>query len=100
MIIQLKQILGRCLLQIMPTIRNEERKPLSFSTTMRNPERIAGFISCLIPFENQLLTSELIHKIVGNVIKSKLYKTMYENSVPRYKMIFADEDAQFSDSDV
>ena len=84
----------------MPTIRNEERKPLSFSTTMRNPERIAGFISCLIPFENQLLTSELIHKIVGNVIKSKLYKTMYENSVPRYKMIFADEDAQFSDSDV
>ena len=100
MIIQLKQILGRCLLQIMPMIRNEERKPLSFSTTMRNPKRIAGFISCLIPFENQLLTSELIHKIVGNVIKNKLYKTMYENSVPRYKMIFVDEDEQFSDTDV
>lgn len=43
-------------------MRKTERKPLSFSTTMRNPDRIAGFIECLLPFENQTLTSDVICK--------------------------------------
>lgn len=84
----------------MTASRKEERKPLSFSTTMRNPERIAGFISCLIPYENQILTSDLIHKIIGNVIRKKLYKTMYENSVEKYKEIFYNDDLEFTDSNI
>ena len=60
------------MLQIMAKSKN---KPLSFSTTMRNPERIAAFLSCVLPYENQVLTNEVIMKIIGNIIKSKLYKT-------------------------
>ena len=48
-------------------------KPLSFSTTMRNPNRIAGFLSQIVEFEGQILTSEIIYKVVHNVIKNKLY---------------------------
>ena len=48
-------------------------KPLSFSTTMRNPNRIAGFLSQIVEFEGQVLTSEVIYKIIHNVIKNKLY---------------------------
>ena len=51
-------------------------KPLSFSTTMRNPNRIAGFLSQIVEFEGQILTSEIIYKVVHNVIKNKLYYTM------------------------
>lgn len=84
----------------MTTNRREERKPLSFSTTMRNPERIVSFISCLIPYENQILTSELIHKIIKNVIRKRLYSTLYEKKVPKYKNIFYSEDEEFSDDDI
>ena len=66
------------MLQIMAKSKN---KPLSFSTTMRNPERIAKFLNCVLPYENQILTNEIIMRIVGNIIKSKLYKTNYENEV-------------------
>ena len=61
-----------------------KRKPLSFSTTMRNPDRIAGFLNQLLPFENKKLTSEVIYQIIHNVIKNKLYKTMYEMRNPIY----------------
>ena len=44
--------------------RKLERKPLSFSTTMRNPERIASFIENLKEFEGKILTKEVIMKIV------------------------------------
>lgn len=36
--------------------REKEYKPLSFSTTMRNPARIADFLNCILPFEGQILT--------------------------------------------
>ncbi len=54
----------------MPKTKNSERKPLSFSTTMRNPARIAGFLNCLLPFENKILTSELIHEVVKILLKT------------------------------
>ena len=41
-----------------------KRKPLSFSTTMRNPGRMAGFLNQMKPYENQILTSEIIYKII------------------------------------
>ena len=67
--------------------RKAERKPLSFSTTMRNPDRIAGFLNCLAPFENQILTHECIMNVVRNVIREKLYKPVVIGRVPALKQI-------------
>ena len=80
--------------------RNAERKPLSFSTTMRNPDRIAGFLDCLIPYENMTLTSAMIHKIIKNILANKLYKTMYQMRNPRYKDIYYDEDKSYTNEDL
>lgn len=88
------------MLQIMTTEMRAKRKPLSFSTTMRNPDRIAGFLNQLLPFENKKLTSEVIYQIIHNVIKNKLYKTMYEMRNPIYKEIFESDDLKFSDTQV
>lgn len=88
------------MLLIMTTEMKAKRKPLSFSTTMRNPDRIAGFLNQLLPYENQILTSKVIYKIIHNVIKNKLYKTMYEMRVPKYKQIFESEDLSFNDEQV
>ena len=85
----------------MPRTRNAERKPLSFSTTMRNPDRIAGFLNCLLPYENMILTSEVIHKIIKNILANKLYKTAkYQMRVPRYKDIYYNEDKMYADADL
>lgn len=93
MIIRLRKILWRCMLQ---TMRKVERKPLSFSTTMRNPDRIAGFIECLLPFENKLLTSEVIRQIICLVLNKKLYSTIYQNRNAEYKRIYLSEDENYT----
>jgi hypothetical protein len=79
---------------------NAKSKPLSFSTTMRNPNRIAGFLSQIVEFEGQILTSEIIYKVIHNVIKNKLYYTLYEFSIPEYKNIYFSEELEFSDEQV
>lgn len=85
----------------MPRTRNAEHKPLSFSTTMRNPDRIAGFLDCLLPYENMTLTSEVIYKIIKNILANKLYKTVkYQMRNPRYKDIYYDEDKMYTDVDL
>jgi hypothetical protein len=43
--------------------RASEHKPLSFSTTMRNPARIADFLKCIAPFEGQMLTKDIIFEV-------------------------------------
>ncbi|WP_394261204.1 AlwI family type II restriction endonuclease [Moraxella boevrei] len=58
--------------------RLAERKPLSFSTTMRNPERIASFLACIKDFEGYELTSDVIKKIIKNVLHKGLYETTYQ----------------------
>lgn len=79
------------------TERNAERKPLSFSTTMRNPERIAGFLNCILPFEGQILTNDIIHEVIVKVISEKLYYTQkYEMKVLEYKNIYKDSDLSFT----
>lgn len=56
-----------------------EYKILSFSTTMRNPQRIANFLKALLPFENQNLTHEIIMQIVATLIQNRLYIPQYAN---------------------
>lgn len=85
------------MLLIMRNERESERKPLSFSTTMRNPNRIAGFLRCALPYENQILTHEVIMSIVSNVLKAKIYKPTSISRNASQKAIFEADDETFSD---
>ena len=77
-----------------------EHKPLSFSTTMRNPERMASFLGCLKKYDGQLLTSDLILKIIKDVIRNKLYSTMYQQRNSTLKNILKSEESTYSDSQI
>lgn len=79
--------------------RDAEYKPLSFSTTMRNPSRIADFLKCILPYEGQALTNEIIMNVATSLIKKKLYKPMYIGRTPRLKSIL-NEEREFSDLEV
>ncbi len=80
----------------MPRERNAEYKPLSFSTTMRNPSRIADFLKCILPYEGQALTNDIIINVALSLIKKKLYQPMYIGRTPRLKAIL-NEEREFSD---
>lgn len=56
--------------------RNAEYKPLLYTTTVRNPERIKYNLFVLKKFDGQVLTNELAEKIVGELIKHGLYRPM------------------------
>lgn len=56
--------------------RNAEYKPLLYTTTVRNPERIKYNLYVLKKFENQILTDELATNIVGELIRYGLYRPM------------------------
>lgn len=49
-------------------------KPLLFTTTLRNPERIKWFLAVLKDYDGQVLTDELAQKIAGEIIRIGLYK--------------------------
>ena len=80
----------------MPRERRPEYKPLSFSTTMRNPARIADFLACIAPYEGQVLTNDVIHDVAAALIKKKLYRPVYISRTPRLKTILND-DREFTD---
>jgi len=53
--------------------RLREFKPLLFTTTMRNPNRLKALLYVLANFNNQTLTNELCTKIMGELIRYGLY---------------------------
>ena len=75
----------------------EKYKPLSFSTTMRNPNRIADFLKCLIPFEGMLLTKDVIGNVVRKVIREKIYRPNYIGKKLELSDIYQSEDEYFSE---
>lgn len=83
----------------MPRERAAEYKPLSFSTTMRNPARIAGFLMCISPFEGQTLSNEIVFEVAKSLIKRKLYQPIYISRTPRLKTVLAEE-RDFTESEV
>ena len=83
----------------MPRERQAEYKPLSFSTTMRNPSRIAEFLTCILPYEGQILTNDIIHIIAATLIKRKLYQPVYINRTPRLKAVL-NEERDFTEQEV
>lgn len=54
------------------------RKPISFDTTIRNPERIPQFISILSKFENQIIDDEVALKLEGEIIRYKVFEPTKE----------------------
>lgn len=48
-------------------------KPLLFTTTLRNPERMKSFIKVLCKYEGQILNNELIDKVVFDLVSQKNY---------------------------
>ncbi|SEI52333.1 AlwI family type II restriction endonuclease [Streptococcus equinus] len=77
--------------------RRDERKPLSFSTTLRNPKRIASFMEAILPFEGKILDNNVIHNIIKEVLKKKIYQTMPEKQNKVLKKILNDSELEFTD---
>lgn len=48
-------------------------KPLLFTTTVRNPKRLKGFLSILKEYDGTVLDNKLIEKITGKIIEAGLY---------------------------
>lgn len=48
--------------------RKNEYKPLLFTTTLRNPERIKSFLSIIAKYDKEILTNKLIDKIVFDLV--------------------------------
>ena len=64
-----------------------QNKPLSFSTTMRNPERIAHFLEVISVHEGKILTNELIDEVVATLIQKKLYIPMVVTRRPDWRAL-------------
>jgi len=54
--------------------RQAEYKPLLFTTTMRNPERLKDFLSVLSEYDGEILTNEIIDKVAKTLIQKGLYQ--------------------------
>lgn len=48
------------------------RKPIALDTTLRNPERIASFLSCIKPYEGKILTHDLVLSIEADILRFKV----------------------------
>jgi len=56
--------------------RQAEYKPLLFTTTMRNPERLKDFLTVLGEHDGEILTNEIIDKVAKILIQKGLYQPM------------------------
>lgn len=64
---------------------------------MRNPNRISGFMSCILPFEGEVLTNDVIAKIIKNIIRKKLYKPNIIKSNKYLHEIYKENEETFTD---
>ena len=56
--------------------RESTYKPLLFTTTVRNPERMKRLLNILSKFNGETLTSNLAENIIAELIKYGLYRPM------------------------
>lgn len=80
------------------TKRKDEYKPLLFTTTLRNPERIRKFLTILAKYNGMVLTNDVIDKVVYDLISSKEYIPMYVKTNADLKSQLT-SDEPFSDKD-
>lgn len=62
-----------------------EYKPLLYTTTMRNPERLKYMLYILAKFNGQILDDDLATRIVGETIRYGLYRPMRKNESVKFK---------------
>lgn len=74
-------------------------KPLLFTTTLRNPERMKDFIKTISVYDGQILTNEIIGRVVFDLISNKIYAPMYISRISRLKVQMSLEDQPFSEAD-
>src|SRR5699024_9679550 len=75
------------------------RKPLSFSTTMRNPDRISTFLKSIEEFDGEILTNILIKKIISKWIIGRLIRPDTALRIkPEYKSIYNSKINNFTES--
>ena len=67
------------------TKRQSEYKPLLFTTTMRNPERLKNFLTVLAEYDCEILTNEIIDKVAKSLIQKGLYQPMKVSSAVKDK---------------
>lgn len=76
--------------------RDSEYKPLLFTTTVRNPQRLKALLWALKMFDGQTLSDELATKIVAEIIRYGLYRP--QNITESIKMKWASSSqGEFSD---
>lgn len=68
------------------TRRASEYKPLLFTTTIRNPERLKWFLGVLKDYNGQVLTNELAEIISGELIRIGLYKPTRLTNITKKKI--------------
>src|SRR3989344_5609148 len=66
--------------------RASEYKPLLFTTTIRNPERLKWFLGVLKNYNGQVLTNELAENIAAEIIRIGLYKPTKLTDVVKKKI--------------
>jgi len=62
------------------SIRKANYKPLLFTTTMRNPERLKDFLGVLKQYDKQILTNEIIENVAQELIRKGLYRPVKVNT--------------------
>lgn len=65
--------------------RVSEYKPLLFTTTVRNPQRLKGLLWVLKNFNGQVLTDVVATRIVGETIRYGLYRPMKKSEAIKNK---------------
>lgn len=76
--------------------RTLEYKPLLYTTTIRNPERVKKLLAIFVRFNKQILTSSLAEIIMGELIRYGLYRPM-KKSVSVNKKWYSTKLGEFSD---
>lgn len=66
--------------------REAEYKPLLFTTTLRNPERLKWFLAILKEYNGQVLTDTLAEEVAGEIIRAGLYKPTKISPVVKKKI--------------
>ncbi len=58
----------------MPNLRRQNQyKPLLFTTTVRNPERLKGMLAILKSYNGKTLTNQLAEEVAGELIRAGIY---------------------------
>lgn len=65
--------------------RQSEYKPLLFTTTMRNPERLKDFLTVFAKYNGKILTDEIIDKVAKSLIQKGLYQPTKASSAIKNK---------------